>query len=86
MTRTGKRQVLYRQGTGGVADDGEVGLVFAVAAGGGRRAAGGGRRAAGGGRAIVRARAASGSLPEPRPIQARSSGDGSWPDALGLFS
>ncbi|MFE0787506.1 MULTISPECIES: hypothetical protein [Streptomyces] len=41
--------------------------------------------AACGGPEIVRARAATATYPEPRPMRARSSSDGSWADALDLF-
>ncbi|MFF4867725.1 DUF3784 domain-containing protein [Streptomyces sp. NPDC090109] len=38
-----------------------------------------------GGPEAVRARAATAAYPEPRPMRARSSDNGSWPDLLDLF-
>ncbi|MGN9789799.1 hypothetical protein ACTMTU_01635 [Streptomyces sp. OZ13] len=41
--------------------------------------------AACGGPEIVRARAATATYPEPRPMRARPADDGSWPDLLDIF-
>ncbi|MGV9453113.1 hypothetical protein [Streptomyces sp. NPDC003635] len=39
-----------------------------------------------GGPELVRARAATATYPEPRPVRARSAADGSWMDALDVFN